>query len=135
MANFRRYFSMRPALRTASIWAFSGLFGCVSLFGQGWHSLVGEYHGASAWLPIPPLGRLIHLHEQAAALVHPSRVIGVALMTYDLPEAAAREAVRRAAAETGLPVTDPVRFGAAPLVEAIRAAAASRRAARPPAPA
>jgi hypothetical protein len=37
---------MRPSLRTASIWAFSALFGCVSLFGQGWHSLVGEYHGA-----------------------------------------------------------------------------------------
>jgi uncharacterized NAD-dependent epimerase/dehydratase family protein len=102
---------------------------------QASRKLVGEYHGASAWLPIPPLARLIHLHEQAAALVNPSKVIGVALMTYDLSEAAARDAVRRAAAETGLPVTDPVRFGAAPLVEAIQQAAAARRAARAQAPA
>jgi len=102
---------------------------------QASRKLVGEYHGRGAWLPIPPLTRLIHLHEQAAALVHPSRVIGVALMTYDLPEAAAREAVRGAAAETGLPVTDPVRFGAGPLVEAIQSAAAARRAARTHTPA
>ena len=102
---------------------------------QASRRLVGEYHGASAWLPIPPLSRLIHLHEQAAALVNPSRVIGIALMTYDLPEAAAREAVRRAAEETGLPATDPVRFGAAPLVAAIAEAAASRRAARAQTPA
>ncbi len=102
---------------------------------QASRKLVGEYHGASAWLEIPPLGRLVHLHEQAAALVHPSRVVGVALMTYDLSEDAAREAVRRARDETGLPATDPVRFGAGPLVEAIQKAAAARRAARtrPPA--
>ncbi|MGD0992422.1 MAG: DUF1611 domain-containing protein [Gemmatimonadales bacterium] len=97
--------------------------------------LVSEYHGASAFLPIPPLARLVHLHEQAAALVNPSRVIGIALMTYDLPEAAARDAVRRAEDETGLPATDPVRFGVAPLVEAIAAAAAARHAARAKAPA
>ncbi|MGA2383727.1 MAG: DUF1611 domain-containing protein [Gemmatimonadales bacterium] len=102
---------------------------------QASRRLVGEYHGASAFLPIPPLARLVHLHEQAAALVNPSRVIGVALMTYDLPEAAARDAVRRAEDETGLPATDPVRFGAAPLIEAIAAAAAARRAARARAPA
>ena len=102
---------------------------------QASRKFVSEYHGASAFLPIPPLARLVHLHEQAAALVNPSRVIGIALMTYDLPEAAAREAVRRAAEETGLPATDPVRFGVAPLIEAIEAAAASRRAARAQAPA
>ena len=102
---------------------------------QASRTMVGEYHGSSAWLPIPPLSRLIRLHEQAAALVHPSRVIGVALMTYDLPEAAAREAVRRAAEETGLPATDPVRFGPAPLVEAVARAVAARRAARSETPA
>ncbi len=92
--------------------------------------LVGEYHGASAWLPIPPLADLVRLHEDSAALVNPSRVIGIALMTYDLPEAAARDAVRRAEAETGLPVTDPVRFGVGPLLEAVTRALAERRAVR-----
>lgn len=102
---------------------------------QASRRLVGEYHGASAFLPIPPLPRLIHLHEQAAALVHPSRVIGIALMTYDLPESSARDALRRAEDETGLPATDPVRFGAAPLVQAIAQAAAARQAARAETPA
>jgi len=36
-----------------------------------------------------------------------------------LSEARAREAVERAAEETGLPATDPVRFDATPLVDAI----------------
>jgi uncharacterized NAD-dependent epimerase/dehydratase family protein len=102
---------------------------------QASRRLVGEYHGASAFLPIPPLPRLVQLHEQAAALVQPSRVIGISLMTYDLPEAAARDAVRRAGEETGLPATDPVRFGTSPLADAILAAAAERRSARGGAPA
>ncbi len=97
--------------------------------------LVGEYHGASAWVPIPPLKDLVRIHEEAAAPVQPSRVIGIALMTYDLPEAAAHEAVRQAQAETGLPATDPVRFGVEPLIGAIARAAAARRAAQAAAPA
>ena len=102
---------------------------------QASRRLVGEYHGASAFLPIPPLTELIRIHEEAAALVSPSRVIGISLMTYDLSEAAARDAVRRAEDETGLPATDAVRFGAAPLVRAITQAAAERRAARAKTPA
>jgi uncharacterized NAD-dependent epimerase/dehydratase family protein len=102
---------------------------------QASRKLVGEYHGNSAWIPIPPLQELIRINEEAAALVHPSRVIGVALMTYDLPEGAARDAVRRAEDETGLPATDPVRFGVGPLVKVIERAAAARRAARVATPA
>jgi len=98
---------------------------------QASRRLIGEYHGASAWVPIPPLPRMVRLYEEAAALVHPSRVIGIALNTYDLAESRARDAVRRAADETGLPVTDPVRFDRAPLVDAL--AAAARRGAPPPA--
>jgi hypothetical protein len=41
--------SMRQTLRKASVWAFSALFGCISLLGSGWHCLVGhEFHGAAA---------------------------------------------------------------------------------------
>jgi uncharacterized NAD-dependent epimerase/dehydratase family protein len=92
--------------------------------------LVGEYHGKSAWIPIPPLKDMIRTYEEAAALVTPSKVIGVALMTYDLSDEAAREAIRRAHDETGLPATDPVRFDGAPLIDAIARAAEARRAAR-----
>lgn len=71
------------------------------------------------WLRIPPLPVLVDLHERVLAPLRPSKVIGISLFTADLPEADAREAIESAARETGLPATDPVRFGAASLVEAI----------------
>jgi len=91
--------------------------------------LIGEYHKGTAWIGIPPLADMVRVYEEAAGWVHPSRVIGVALNTCDLSEHDAATAIERAARETGLPATDPVRFGADPLVEAIAQAAARRRAA------
>jgi len=91
--------------------------------------LIGEYHPGEAWIEIPPLAEVVRAYEAAASWVHPARVVGVALNTYDLPERAAAAAVERAARETGLPATDPVRFGPGPLVEAIARAAAHRPAA------
>lgn len=88
---------------------------------------IGDYRD-HAWLPIPPLPDYVRLYELVASAVHPSRVIGVALNTYDLDEAAARAACEQAARDTGLPATDPVRFGTGPLVEAIVAARAAGRA-------
>ena len=52
--------------------------------------------------------------------VHPTRVIGISLNTYDLSDEAARRACDAAARETGLPATDPVRFDATPLLDAVR---------------
>jgi uncharacterized NAD-dependent epimerase/dehydratase family protein len=62
--------------------------------------------------PIQPLPAFIALHEQVAGLVRPSKVVAVALNTslIDDPDEARRE-IERTAAETGLPVDDPVRFG------------------------
>ncbi len=91
--------------------------------------LIGEYHPGEAWVAIPPLAEVVRVYEAAASWVSPARVVGVALNTYDLPERAAAAAVERAARETGLPATDPVRFGSGPLVEAIAQEAARRRAA------
>jgi len=40
---------MQPVVRNASVWAFSALFGCISLFGPGWHRFAGHhFHGACA---------------------------------------------------------------------------------------
>jgi D-glutamate N-acetyltransferase len=96
-------------------------------------SLVGAYHPEDAWRPIPPLPELVRIYEEAAAWVHPSRVIGVALNTMGLADTAAAAAVERAARETGLPAADPVRFGSESLAAAVVRAAAERRAARHPA--
>ena len=81
----------------------------------------------NAWVRIPPLKELIALHEQIAAPLRPAPVIGVALNTFDLDDAAARDAVKRTEDETGLPATDPVRFDSRPLVDAIARFHASRR--------
>ncbi len=68
------------------------------------------------------------LYELIGSAVHPTRVIGISMNTYDLPEAEAREVCRKAAAETGLPCTDPVRFSADPLLEAVEKAHRAKQA-------
>jgi len=71
---------------------------------------------------IPPLRDLVELHERLALPARHARVAAVALNTRSLDEPAARAALARAEAETGLPADDPVRFGAAKLVDAVLAA-------------
>ncbi len=68
---------------------------------------------------IPPLAEVAALHEQISLLARPARVHAVALNTRRLDDAAARQAIDAAEAETGLPADDPVRFGPAKLVDAL----------------
>jgi uncharacterized NAD-dependent epimerase/dehydratase family protein len=73
-------------------------------------------HLPDASFPIADLQPFIELHERVAGLVAPSKVVAIALNTAVIPdENAARAEIARIAAETGLPVDDPVRFGAGPL--------------------
>lgn len=63
---------------------------------------------------IPPLRDVIALNEMTASAngaLTPAKVIGIALNTRDLDPDAAAAAVEQTQAETGLPTTDPVRFG------------------------
>jgi len=96
---------------------------------QATREYIGDYRPA-AWLKIPPLAEYIRLYETIGSAVHPSRVIGICLNTYDMPEDAARRACEAASRETGLPATDPVRFGSVPLVEAVKQAREAYRTAR-----
>ena len=86
---------------------------------QATRDFIGDYHGREPWVRILPLAELVEIYERAAAPVRPTKVIGICLNTFDMAEAAARAAVAQAAADTGLPATDPVRFGAGPLSDAI----------------
>jgi uncharacterized NAD-dependent epimerase/dehydratase family protein len=86
---------------------------------QSSREYLGDYREA-AWLRIPPLSEYIRLYESIGSAVHPTRVIGISLNTYDLTDEAARRACEAATRETGLPATDPVRFDASPLLEAVR---------------
>ena len=94
---------------------------------QATRDFIGDYHGREPWVRIPPLAELVEIYERAAAPVRPTKVIGICLNTFDMTEAAARAAVAQAAADTGLPATDPVRFGAGPLVEVITREAMAAR--------
>jgi uncharacterized NAD-dependent epimerase/dehydratase family protein len=69
--------------------------------------------------PIPPLRDLIALYEGAVGWVRPASVVAIALNTRGLSDEEARAACEGVAAETGLPTTDPVRFGAERLLEAV----------------
>jgi uncharacterized NAD-dependent epimerase/dehydratase family protein len=68
---------------------------------------------------IPPLAELVGVYQAAAGWVNPARVVGIAVNTAELDEPEARATLERAAHQTGLPATDPVRFGARPLAAAI----------------
>jgi uncharacterized NAD-dependent epimerase/dehydratase family protein len=71
---------------------------------------------------LPGLSELVELHERIALPARPAKVVAVALNTAGLDDEAAAAAIRSAAAETGLPAGDPVRFGAGELLDAILAA-------------
>jgi Uncharacterized conserved protein len=75
------------------------------------------------WAEIPPLSEVVRLYEAVAsaggALSPAARVAGIALNTAELAEPEARQAVEAARRETGLPVTDVVRFGPEPLLAAV----------------
>jgi uncharacterized NAD-dependent epimerase/dehydratase family protein len=68
---------------------------------------------------IPPLSELVELHERISLPARPAHVACVAVNTRGVDDAAAREAVAAAEAETGLPADDPVRFGAGRLLDAV----------------
>lgn len=70
--------------------------------------------------PIPSFGRCMDVYLQAARLTNPAvRFVGIALNTASCDEAAARYAIEAAASETGLPCTDPLRFGCEAIVTAM----------------
>jgi D-glutamate N-acetyltransferase len=71
---------------------------------------------------LPSLNRMIQLNEDTVSWVRPERpckVVGLALMTLHLSEQEARDAVKQAEDETGLPATDVLRFGAGILMDAL----------------
>jgi uncharacterized NAD-dependent epimerase/dehydratase family protein len=79
------------------------------------------FEGAGPYARLRSIAEHIRAHEVVAALVEPSKVIGIALNTSLYEDAAeARRVIAQTAAETGLPVDDPYRFGAGPFFAAIR---------------
>ncbi len=71
-------------------------------------------------VPLPSLTEMIAQYEMLASPIKPAKVIGLALNCFDLSEKQTNDAISAAEAETGLPTTDVVKFGAEKLVNAIQ---------------
>ncbi len=74
------------------------------------------------YVPIPPLTEVIELYEtvaRAGGAFAPVPVVAIALNTGHLDEEGALDAIAQVQAETGLPCTDVVRFGANILMDAV----------------
>ena len=70
-------------------------------------------------VPMISLGEQAGLHERIMAPLKKSRVVGVVLNTAAITPAAASKTIESIRAETGLPVSDPVRFGASEILDAV----------------
>jgi uncharacterized NAD-dependent epimerase/dehydratase family protein len=69
--------------------------------------------------PLACLSELVELHERMSLPRRPAKVVCVALNTSRVGEDEAHAAIASAEEETGLPADDPVRFGAAKLLDAV----------------
>jgi uncharacterized NAD-dependent epimerase/dehydratase family protein len=75
--------------------------------------------GGMEWIPLASFDEVRTFYEAAASIMHPCRVIGIAINGHgfsDAEVAAERDRVRR---ETGLPACDVLRHGPDELVEAV----------------
>ncbi len=72
-----------------------------------------------AGVPRPEVEHVARLYEEVSALVKPAPVVAVSANTKGLDEEAAKSFVDRITATTGLPATDPVRYSAAPILDAV----------------
>ena len=85
------------------------------------HHLGRTHYKAPPNSPLPRLERLIAVYEQTAALLHPARVVAVALNTLGYAEDAACAAGTQMENELHMPVLDPVRHGSERLLDAVLA--------------
>ncbi len=74
--------------------------------------------GLDGW-PLPPLERLIEYYEMSANVMHPCRVIGVAINTRGCSDEEALAECRRVEEQLGLPACDVIRHGPDRLVDAV----------------
>ncbi|MCI0515437.1 DUF1611 domain-containing protein [candidate division KSB1 bacterium] len=85
--------------------------------------LVHEYGRAimrgSKDTPVQAPEKLIPLYEMVTAPVFPAQVVGIALNLRRLDEDRARQEIARVEANTGLPATDVIKFGAEKLLTAV----------------
>ncbi|MBN1115009.1 MAG: DUF1611 domain-containing protein [Oligoflexia bacterium] len=70
-------------------------------------------------LDFPDMKTMIRLHEELASIVLKSRVTGISLNCHDMSDNEARDIIKMTQDLTGLPCTDPVKFGVEDLADSI----------------
>lgn len=86
------------------------------------HRAGQEHIFRTDWVKIPPLREVIALYESicsCAGAMQGAKVVGISINCAKLNQIEAERAVRKVEAETGLPTTDVVRFGAGRLLDAV----------------
>jgi uncharacterized NAD-dependent epimerase/dehydratase family protein len=71
-------------------------------------------------IPLPGLTQWIELYKGSMASLKEVPVLGIALNCFDLETEETDRVISRAEEETGLPATDPMKFGVDKLIEPIR---------------
>ncbi len=82
------------------------------------HALGRNHHRVQPDVPLPDVHELIAAYERTAALLHPARIVGVALNTHGHDANAAALAMQKLEADLRLPVEDPFRPGCTRLLNA-----------------
>jgi uncharacterized NAD-dependent epimerase/dehydratase family protein len=72
-------------------------------------------------IPLPPLDAIAAQYLELARFIRPTELVAVSFNTVGVDEATARKAIADAEDLLGVPGTDPVRFGADKLVDALAA--------------
>ena len=67
----------------------------------------------------PQVSKVIHLYENLVTIYRPTMTVGISLITYGLNDETALKVIQDTQREAGLPTTDPLRFGAGVLSDAI----------------
>ncbi|MBR4673207.1 MAG: DUF1611 domain-containing protein [Victivallales bacterium] len=74
------------------------------------------------WMKVPPLSEVCDLYERlacACGCLPAAKVVGISLNTSHLSDEEAKAYIAKTEAETGLPTTDPVRYGVEKLTDAV----------------
>jgi uncharacterized NAD-dependent epimerase/dehydratase family protein len=65
------------------------------------------------------LSTIIKMNEEMVSFVKPSKIIGICVNTYNLSSEKSKDLIKEIQSDTGLPTTDPIKFGTAMITDEI----------------
>jgi len=72
-------------------------------------------------IDIPDLKKVISYYEETASIVKPAKILAMSLNTHSLDLQSSLDLIKHYEAYLNMPVTDPIKFGATKLLDAIKA--------------